>query len=127
MRTTLIRTLSATLLACTAATAFAATPTAVELPRMDVITERHALAAAQAVMARSSFEQTYAMSTGRRLAVASWGSALKVRYGARPSTTLRHDGQGRFVSSDGVLALRFELDEGGEPDLVRLSLPAQWQ
>ena len=127
MHTPFIRHLSIALLACSAVTAFAATAPVIEQPRVDVIVERGALEAAEVVMAQSSFDATYAMSTGRRLSVASWGSALKVRYGARPSATLRHDGKGRFVSSDGALYLRFALDEAGEPEVVTLGMPAAWQ
>jgi hypothetical protein len=127
MRNTLIRHLSAIFLACSAATAFAAEPAWAEAPRVEVIVDRAALAAAEVVLAQAPFDQRYEMSTGRRLAVASHGSALKVRYGGLTRATLRHDGQGRFVSNDGVLTLRFKLDEAGEPQVVTLNLPAQWQ
>lgn len=127
MKTRSIRFLSAAVLACLSTAAFAAPDVALQQPRVEVIVERTALDAAQAVMAQSPFDQTYSMSTGRRLAVASHGSALKVRYGAKPTTLLRHDGMGWFISTDGALALRFALDEVGAPQAVRLHMPAQWQ
>lgn len=97
-------------------------------PRVDVVVSRSDVAAAQAVQAISSFQRAYEMSTGARMSVAArGGTALRVRYGDQPAATLRHDGQGRFVSQDGLLALRFELDEAGEPQRVRLNMPAQWQ
>jgi len=39
---------------------------------------------------------------------------------------LRHDGQGRFVSNDGLLAMSFELDAQGQARNVRLTAPAGW-
>ncbi|MEO8278423.1 MAG: hypothetical protein ABI564_01955 [Ideonella sp.] len=101
---------------------------AAKQPRVDVIVSRSDVAAAQAVQAIPLFERSYAMTTGARMSVASHGgSALRVRYGDQPATTLRHDGQGRFVSQDGLLALRFELDDAGDPQRVRLNMPSKWQ
>lgn len=95
-------------------------------PRVEVTAPRADLGAAQAVLATRGFDATYGMSTGRPLAVSSIGESLRVRYGRRAPATLRHDGQGSFVSADGRLVLSFELDRHGEPQLVRLSLPAAW-
>jgi hypothetical protein len=123
---TCFKHLSLALLATAATTTFAAPP-ASEAPRVEVIVNRTDLSAAQAVLTQRNFDTTYLMSTGRRLSVNGTGDALRVRYGRRAPVTLTHDGQGRFVSGDGELSLRFSLDEDGEPQLVRLALPALWQ
>ena len=120
------RPLAIVLLAAASASAVHAVEIAYE-PRVEVILSRADLAAAQAVLAQRSFETTYAMSTGRRMLVSSLDDSLRVRYGRRTLATLRHDGQGRFVSHDGSLSLRFELDGDGDPHRVRLLLPAEWQ
>lgn len=123
-----IQRLSLALLTTAACSAFAApSRPAGEAPRVEVIVDRADLNAAEAVLAQRDFDTTYLMSTGRQLNVATLGDSLRVRYGRRAPATLRHDGQGRFVSRDGEFALRFALDEAGEPQLVRLSLPAPWQ
>lgn len=85
-----------------------------------------AVAAAQAVLAARESQTSYAMSTGRRMAVKSTGDALHVRYGRRTASTLRHDGQGSFVSADGKLALQFVPGDGAQAQHVRLSMPAAW-
>jgi hypothetical protein len=103
---------------------------AVEAPadqRIEVSGPRSTLAAAAAVLADRSIDTVYEMSTGRSLSVASVGDTLRMRYGRRSPATLRHDGQGRFVSGDGLLALEFELDPRGEPHAVRLTMPSSWQ
>ena len=116
------------LLAATAPLSFATTVSAPPASaRVEVIVSRADLAGAEAVLARPAFDSVYEMSTGRRMSVASTGDALRVRYGRRAPATLRHDGQGRFVSQDGQLSLRFQLDTDGDPQLVRLALPAEWQ
>jgi hypothetical protein len=119
------RLVTLALLTAAATTSFAATepPSA---GRVEVIVSRD-LAAAEAVLALRSFDTAYEMSTGRRMTVASVGDGLRVRYGRRAPATLRHDGQGRFVSEDGHLALRFQLDADGDPQLVRFLMPVQWQ
>lgn len=123
-----IRLIALALLAATAPLGFAASePTPPASARVEVIVSRADLAAAEAVLARPAFDTTYEMSTGRRMTVATTGDALRVRYGRRAPATLRHDGQGRFVSQDGQLSLRFQLDTDGDPQLVRLALPAEWQ
>ena len=93
---------------------------------VEITTGPAAVAAAQAVLAARQSETSYAMSTGRRMAVKSTGDALHVRYGRRMATTLRHDGQGSFISADGKLALQFELDPSGEAQQVRLTMPVTW-
>jgi hypothetical protein len=88
-------------------------------------------AAAQALQVAGEISRDgprhFLMETGRKLEVASRGSALRVRYGHQGATTVRHDGAGNFVSADGVLALRFERDAQGQPDLVYLTLPSSWR
>lgn len=122
------RLLTFALLAATTPLTFAAAESAPPAgARVEVIVSRADLAAAEVVLARPAFDTTYEMSTGRRMTVASIGDALRVRYGRRAPATLRHDGQGRFVSQDGQLSLRFQLDTDGDPQLVRLALPAGWQ
>lgn len=129
MTTTTIRLSALALLAAAAHAAVAAPESASpSAARVEVITSsRSDLVAAEAVLALRSFDTAYEMSTGRRLTVASLGDALRVRYGRRAPATLRHDGQGRFVSQDGQLALRFALDQDGDPQRVRFVLPADWQ
>lgn len=57
----------------------------------------------------------------------SFGSALRVHYGARAGWTLPQDGRGGFVSPDGQMALRFEMDADGEPQEVVLPIPRAWR
>lgn len=95
--------------------------------RIEISAPRDALAAANVVLTDRNLEAVYDMSTGRSLHVASVGDTLRMRYGRRSATTLRHDGQGRFVSGDGLLALEFALDPRGEPHAVRLTMPSHWQ
>lgn len=95
--------------------------------RIEISASRGTLAAANAVLMDRHLEAIYEMSTGRSLSVASVGDTLRMRYGRRSAATLRHDGQGRFVSGDGLLALEFELDPHGEPHAVRLTMPSNWQ
>lgn len=121
------RLLALVMLAAAAPLAFAAAESAPPAAaRVEVITARADLAAAEAVLARPE-DTTYEMSTGRHMTVASLGDALRVRYGRRAPATLRYDGQGRFVSQDGQLRLRFVLDAKGDPQQVQLALPAAWQ
>jgi hypothetical protein len=118
--------LSLALVATAAMNALAAPPV-VQAPRVEVMSDRNDIEAAQAVLSQRDFDSTYLMSTGRRMNVTTSGDALQVRYGRRAPATLVHDGRGRFVSGDGSLSLRFALAEDGEPQLVRLALPAPWQ
>ncbi len=92
--------------------------------RIEITAPRAAVAAAQSVLALRDFDTSYEMSSGRRMVVTSFGDAVRVSYGRRAPKILRHDGHGSFVSQDGQLALQFELDSSGEPQNVRLSLPA---
>lgn len=98
-----------------------------DVQRIEISAPSGALLAAQAVLAQREVDTAYSMSTGRILKVASVGDSLHVQYGRRVRASLQHDGHGSFVSRDGQLALQFQLDEAGDPELVRLSLPADWQ
>lgn len=122
---TIIRQVLVASLAAAAAATFAASD-APAVQRVEITAPRGAAAAAQAVLAQRDFETTYDMSTGRRMAVSQVGDGVLVRYGRRAPTVLRHDGTGNFVSQDGQLALQFVLDRAGEPDTVRLTMPANW-
>ena len=116
---------------CTVALAASAT-IAVATPdpgvgeRVEIATARDTRAAALAVLSARHFDSSYQMVTGQRMRVSTTGDALHVRYGRRMARTLHHDGQGSFVSNDGTLALRFELDDVGEAQRVRLTMPARW-
>lgn len=121
----LIRQLSFVLLTASATAAFAA-PDAPADQRVDVTASRGALVAAEAVLSKRDLDAVYGMSTGRRMTVSYSGEAVQMRYGRRPQATLRHDGKGSFVSSDGQLSLEFALDSDGDPHAVRLSMPSNW-
>jgi hypothetical protein len=122
---TLVRHLCLSLLAAGAAGAFAGTEAGAGQV-VEITAPPPALAAAQAVLASRHFESTYGMSTGRRLVVSAQGDALRVQYGRRLPATLKHDGQGRFVSHDGQLSLQFAPDAGSDTEHVRLTMPAGW-
>jgi hypothetical protein len=122
---TVFHTLGVGLLAL-ATTAAATQPPVTAGQRVEIIAPDEAIAAAQTVLSIRNLDAAYRMSTGRRLDVSNDGDTLRVRYGRRTAKTLRHDGQGSFVSHDGMLALRFELDRHGDPQTVRLTLPATW-
>ena len=94
--------------------------------RVEIIATPATVAAAQAVLSQRHFDNRYEMTNGQRLAVSSAGNLLQLRYGRRAPAMLRHDGQGRFVSHDGQLALQFVLDGHGEPQQVRFAMPAAW-
>ncbi|MBL0085839.1 MAG: hypothetical protein IPP87_15955 [Ideonella sp.] len=122
---TVFRQLSIALLAASASVAFAAPDTTAE-QRVEIAAPRPAALAAQVVLSRRDLDSDYAMSTGRRLIVSSFGDGLQMRYGRQRPTILHHDGKGSFVSSDGRLSLEFELDRTGEPNAVRLQMPSTW-
>ena len=122
---TVFHTLGVGLLALATAAA-AAQPPVTDDQRVEITASDGALAAAQTVLSIRNLDAAYRMSTGRRLDVSNDGDTLRVRYGRRTAKTLRHDGQGSFVSHDGMLALQFELDRHGDPQTVRLTLPAAW-
>jgi len=118
---------SVAVLATLSMPAFAATPSADPLAqRVEIIAPSPTLAAARVVLSTRYLDATYEMSTGHRMSVATMGDVVIMRLGRRAAQTLRHDGQGSFVSANGQLALEFELDALGDPQAVRLSLPASW-
>ncbi len=94
--------------------------------RVEVMAPQDTLAAAAVVLTRRNLDATYDMSTGRSMTVLLVGDAVRMRYGRQRQAVLRHDGQGRFVSSDGLLSLEFALDRAGVPHAVRLSMPGDW-
>lgn len=118
---TVYRILSAVTIGFAAEACLAQQQVQVALTRGAVVAEQ----AAEAIRREGSI--TYGMETGRRFEVVHLGDALRVRYGRRPESMLRHDGQGRFVSTDGALVVRFELDSVGTPDRVHLEMPAAWR
>jgi len=123
---TLNRQVGVAALAAATSAAFA-TDDARDSQRVEVMAPRAAFAAAAALPVQRGSEVTYEMSTGRRMAVARFGDGVRVSYGNRAAALLRHDGQGRLVSSDGRLALQFVLDPAGDPYALRMTLPADWQ
>lgn len=120
IRRLVLALLASAAFACQARNEPAAAPGAVSAP------PPASPAVAEAVLALPDLDTRYDMDSGRHLTVTSQGHTLRVRYGRRPATTLQHDGQGRFVSHDGRLALQFQLDRRGEPSMVHLTLPADW-
>ncbi|WP_418315346.1 hypothetical protein [Piscinibacter sakaiensis] len=109
----------------TTAASFAAGTDTPELSRVEIIRSSAEVEAARVVLATQAFRSAYQMETGERLMVDSRGSALRMRYADRPFETLRHDGNGRFVSADGRYSLRFALDQGGTAERVTLAMPAR--
>lgn len=109
----------------TTAASLAAGNATSELTRVEVIRSTADVEAARVVLATQAFRSAYQMETGERLTVDSRGSALRMRYADRPFETLRHDGNGRFVSADGRYSLRFALDDEGSAERVTLAMPAR--
>ena len=93
--------------------------------RVEVSAPGAAMKAAQVVLALRDLDNVYEMSTGRNLAVTASGETLQVRYGRRGAVNLKHHGKGSFLSDDGQFELQFGLDANGDPQLVRLTLPAK--
>jgi len=119
---TLLRQLTTALLT-TAATAAFADVNSASAQSVVVTAPPAALVAARAVL-QHGVDATYAMSSGRNMVVSSYRDSLNLRYGRRLRAVMQHDGNGNFVSGDGKLSLQFELDRQGEPQAVRLSMPA---
>lgn len=94
--------------------------------QVEITASTRSMRAADAVMAQPAFATQYALSNGRRLDVAAFADGLLVSYGRRPSTLLRPDGQGNFLSRDGQVALSFDGGVSGEPERVHLFAPAHW-
>lgn len=91
---------------------------------VEIVATSAAKLAAEALLAQPNGNYLYEMSNGRSLRVTPVGDGLIVQYGRRQLAQLQHDGQGRFISSDGRFVMRFGLDEEGQPYAVSLSLPA---
>ena len=118
--------LSAALLAAASTQALAVVDsTRGNTQRVEVSAPGAAMKAAQVVLALRDLDNVYEMSTGRNLAVTASGETLQVRYGRRGAVNLKLDGKGSFVSHDGQFELQFGLDANGDPQLVRLTLPAK--
>lgn len=95
--------------------------------RIEIRAHPTALAAAKVVMEKRNVDVVFQMSSGRRMEVISDGDALSVRYGNVYASTLRHDGQGNFVSLDRNMSMQFMLDDSGEVQTASLSVPARWR
>lgn len=121
----LIRQLFFVLLTASATAPFAASDAPAN-QRVEVTAARNALVAAEAVLSKRDLDTVYEMSTGRLMTVSYSGDALQMLCGRRPQATLRHDGKGSFLSSDGQLSLEFALDRDGDPQAVQLSMPGNW-
>jgi|GEM_PF-3528978 len=113
-------------LAASATSAFANTAEAPSPQKIEITAPSGAKTAAQALLSMGNMDRTYEMSNGRTMKVSTFGDTVRLRYGRRATTLLRYDGHGQFVSSDGNLVLRFELDDVGDPEKVSLSMPAAW-
>lgn len=92
--------------------------------RIDITLPR--LAGDAALQALRDGDITFDMSNGRTMMVSGFGEYLHLRYGKRSVKTLRHDGQGGFVSRDGTVSVQFDVDAQGKTHLVRLTAPADW-
>jgi hypothetical protein len=93
---------------------------------VEITAPRSAKAAVQGLPAPRIEDAQYQMSNGSRVAITSYGEIVQMRYERRVPQRLRHDGQGSFVSQDGIVTLKFEADAQGQARLVRLSAPANW-
>lgn len=125
----LIHSLLAASMAAGAAAALANTDNA-PAQRVEITAPRASAQAeetAQVVRNLHNLGASYEMSSGRTMQVTTYGEALRVRYGRRAMGMLRHDGQGSFVSSDGRLAMQFDIDTRGDAQQVRLTMPVDWQ
>ena len=120
------KTLAAVLLAAAAASAHAETGAAAE-QRVEIRANPTALAAAKVVLEKRNLDAVFEMSSGRKLEVLSAGNTLSVRYGRLHESTLRHDGQGNFVSQDQKMSMQFRLDKAGDVQTASLSIPATWR
>lgn len=78
------------------------------------------------VLAEHRAETLYDMSNGRRLALASSGDTLELRYGRHLKRSLHARAGGGFVSADGLVQMAFDLDRHGVRQ-VHLTLPVHWQ
>jgi hypothetical protein len=117
---------AAVLLAAGAASAFAGSDTQAG-QRVEIRANPTALAAAKVVLEKRNVDAVFQMSSGRSMAVLSAGDTLSVRYGRRHESTLRHDGQGNFVSQDRLMTMQFRLDNAGDVQTASMSIPATWR
>jgi hypothetical protein len=120
------KTLTAVLLAAAAATAYAGTATPAD-QRIEIRANPTALAAAKVVLEKRNVDAVFQMSSGRSMEVLSAGDTLSVRYGRIHGSTLRHDGQGNFVSQDRQMTMQFRLDNAGDVQTASMSIPATWR
>jgi 4-aminobutyrate aminotransferase-like enzyme len=95
--------------------------------RIEIRGNPTALAAAKVVMEKRNVDAVFQMSSGRSMEVLSDGDALSVRYGRIYASTLRHDGQGNFVSQDRKMSMQFRLDGSGDVQTASLNVPASWR
>jgi hypothetical protein len=123
---TALKKLSVLALAVSAASVYADSSTPAD-QRVEIRTSATALAAAKVVMEKRNVDMVYQMSSGRNMEVLSDGDALSVRYGRLGGATLRHDGQGNFVSQDRKMVMQFQLDRSGDVQQASLSIPAAWR
>jgi hypothetical protein len=120
------KTISAVLLAAAAATAQAGTATTAD-QRIEIRANPTAVAAAKVVLEKRNVDAVFQMSSGRSMEVLSAGDTLSVRYGRLHESTLRHDGQGNFVSQDHKMSMQFRLDSAGDVQTASMSIPATWR
>jgi hypothetical protein len=114
------------LLAVAAASASAGTETRAD-QRFEIRANPTALAAAKVVIEKRNVDAVFQMSSGRNMEVMSDGDTLSVRYGRIHESTLRHDGQGNFVSQDRKMTMQFKLDNSGDVQTASMSIPATWR
>lgn len=113
-------------LAAAAASAYAASGTPGD-QRVEIRANPTALAAAKVVLEKRNVDAVFHMSSGRSMEVLSAGDTLSVRYGRLHASTLRHDGQGNFVSQDRQMTMQFKLDPAGDVQTASMSIPATWR
>ncbi len=116
----------AVLLAVSAASVYAGSETPAD-QRFEIRGNPTALAAAKVVLEKRNVDAVFQMSSGRNMEVLSAGDTLSVRYGRVHESTLRHDGQGNFVSQDHKMTMQFKLDNSGDVQTASMSIPATWR
>lgn len=82
--------------------------------------------AAEAVMAQPGITTHYTLSNERSLHVTPFADGLLVGYGRHPTTLLRPDGRGNFLSRDGRVTLSFDGVGRDGHDRVYLLAPPLW-
>jgi hypothetical protein len=114
------------LLAASAASVYAESDSSAG-QRVEIRANPTALAAARVVLEKRNVDAVFPMSSGRSLEVLSAGDTLSVRYGHLHGSTLRHDGQGNFVSQDRKMTMQFKLDSAGDVQTASMSIPSTWR